>query len=82
MTLVCLIVGTASTLEDFQQLLQRRLNLKLPLPLAESKEYLQRNQTPVFGRIAAQLAVASEGAPRPALRRAEELLRSWVDART
>lgn len=67
--------------EEFQRLLRRRLNLKLPLPLAEAQQYLQRPQAAVFGRVAAHLVLATlqVAAPRrEAMGAAQELLRSWV----
>eukprot|EP00434_Breviolum_minutum_P004817 symbB.v1.2.004247.t1/scaffold241.1/size254724/2 len=63
--------------EDFQHLLRRRLNLHLPLPITDAKNYLKRNVTAAFGRICASLVIALE--LPAALLRAEELLRSWVE---
>ncbi|CAL1153675.1 unnamed protein product [Cladocopium goreaui] len=65
--------------EEFQRLLRRRLNLKLPLPMAEAQQYLQRPQASVFGRVAAYLVLATlqVAAPRrEAMEAAQELLSS------
>ncbi|CAJ1407440.1 unnamed protein product [Effrenium voratum] len=68
---------------EFQELLKRRMNLKLPLPLEEARAYLSSSWSLPFGRICALLVLAHEAdaaaAAQGRVEAAQEELRKWVD---
>ncbi|CAJ1330284.1 unnamed protein product [Effrenium voratum] len=67
---------------EFQELLKRRMNLKLPLPREEARAYLSSSWSLPFGRICALLVLAHEAdaaAAQGRVEAAQEELRKWVD---